>query len=609
MTSPRQFHKARQVWRFLRGSRTWFLLSILSAGVAALADMVIPQIVRAAVDNVLGGKAPEFPSWILRAVDRLGSGGTYGFAYLRNHLWILAAVVLATAFAKVLAQYANRVSNTLGAETLVKAIRDTLYTHLARLPFSWHTAHKTGDLIQRCTSDVETVKHFVSEQLVSVFRIVLMVSLSVVFMFSMDTRLSLVALAPVPIVVAYSFIFHRRIGAAFEKCENSEGKLSAMVQENLTGVRVVRSFGRERYEKDRFEAFNAEYTNQWVRLGKILSAFWCSSDALSGVQILLVIVFGAVFCVRGGLDAGEYIAFVSYNTMLVWPVRQLGRMIAEMSRADVAVGRILEITDAAEERDEPDAAEPDLSGDIAFEHVSFAYGDGPDALHDVSFRMKGGSTLGILGGTGSGKSTLVQLLDRLYDLPADGSRGRISVGGTDLRRIRAGHLRRNTGFVLQEPYLFSRTLSENIAIAAPDAPEAELREAVRAASLEKTVAEFPDGLATQVGERGVTLSGGQKQRVAIARALIRKTPVMVFDDSLSAVDTETDAAIRGELEKRFGQASILLISHRVSTLAKADWILVLDKGRVAEQGAPEDLRHSGGLYQKVYEAQHLEAAS
>ena len=491
--------------------------------------------------------------------------------------------------------------NTKGAETLVKTARDSLYAHIERLPYAWHMKNRTGDIIQRCTSDIETIKRFISEQLTSIFRIVILLVLSLVFMLSMNPLLTLIAFVPIPFIIGYSLYFHQRIGKSFLECDENEGKLSAMAQENLTGVRVVRAFGRERYEKDRFEAQNSHYTRLWIDLGKIMSTYWSTADLMSGLQVMLVVIFGAVFCIRGRMEPGEYVAFISYNALLVWPIRMLGRMISEMSKAGVSLDRIAYIMDAEEEHDAPGAAEAPMDGDICFEHVSFAYENSPEMLHDITFTMPAGTTLGILGGTGSGKSTMMALLDKLY--PIEEGHGRITIGGVDIRSIETAHLRRNIGMVLQEPYLFSRTLAENIAITRPTIDTEEIREATRAACLDETIESFSKGYDTYVGERGVTLSGGQKQRAAIARMLTQKTPIMVFDDSLSAVDTETDAKIRAALQKRFGSASIILISHRITTLSKADKILVLDKGRIVEQGTHDELKSAGGIYQKIYEIQ------
>ena len=591
--------RGRLIWRFLKGSRAFFIICMICAALSALADMITPQIVRVTVDQVIGGAGEESLAAYVRAMLHAAGGPEY----LRRNLWIMAAAVVAVALIKAAALYGFRVMNTRGSETLVKTMRDSLYNHIERLPFQWHMSHHTGDVIQRCTSDIETTRNFISEQMTNLIRIAILLILSIVFMLDMDPLLTLVAMIPIPVIVWYSIFFHHKFRDGFRECDENEGKLSAMAQENLTGVRVVRAFGRERYERDRFNEQNRFYTSLWVGLGKLMSLFWSTADILSGLQVMLVIVFGVLFCLKGRMTSGEFIAFVSYNGMLVWPVRQLGRMISEMSKAGVGIDRIGEIMDAEEEKDLPGAWDAPMDGEIRFENVSFAYEGAPEILHDISFTVPAGGTLGILGGTGSGKSTLMFLLDRLYDLPEDS--GRITIGGTDIRSIRLEHLRRNIGIVLQEPYLFSRTLRENLGITRADLPEEELFAAARAACLDETVLGFARGYETFVGERGVTLSGGQKQRAAIARMLTQKAPIMIFDDSLSAVDTETDARIRGELEKKFGSATIILISHRITTLSKADQVLVLDHGRISQIGSPEELKEQPGLYRRINEIQSM----
>ena len=598
-TQPRK-GRGKLIWQFLKGSKALFILCMCCAALSALAEMVIPQIIRVTVDNVVGG-APVKD--LARPVQALlsAAGGT---EVIRQKLWLAGLGVILVALVSAVARYGFRVTNTRASETLVKTMRDTLFSHIERLPFQWHMSHHTGDIIQRCTSDIETTRRFISEQMTDLIRITILLAMSISFMVSMNVSMTLVAVIPLPVIIWYSLFFHRKFRGGFQKCDESEGRLSAMAQENLTGVRVVRAFGRERYERDRFEKHNESYTGLWVSLGKLMSFFWSSADILSGIQIMLVVVFGVVFCLRGSMTSGEYIAFLSYNGMLVWPVRQLGRMISEMSKAGVGIDRIGYIMDAEEEKDAEGALTPPLTGDICFDHVTFAYEGSREMLHDVTFTIPAGTTLGILGGTGSGKSTLMYLLDRLYPLPPEN--GRITIGGTDVAKIRLDHLRRGIGIVLQEPYLFSRTLRENLGITSEHLPEDELAAAVQAACLQETVDSFSKGYDTFVGERGVTLSGGQKQRAAIARMLTRPTPIMIFDDSLSAVDTETDARIRAELEKRFGSATIILISHRITTLSRADRVLVMDRGRVAQFGTPAELSAQPGLYRQIEEIQTLD---
>ena len=589
--------KMKMTLGFMRGSVGFFVTSIISALLLALLDTLSPKIISVTVDSVLGSEPAELPEWALSIINSLG-----GFEYFRHHLYYVALLLVVLAVFTAVFQYCNRVFNAKGAETLVKNMRDSIFTHIDRLPFSWHMKNQTGDIIQRCTSDVDNVKRFLSDQLTSVFRIIIMLCLSLYFMFSMNVKLALVAVAFMPFIIGYSALFHGKIGKRFEVCDENEGILSAIAQENLTGVRVVRAFGRERYEREKFTKQNEYYTGLWVNLHRTFSIFWSTSDLISGIWVMCIVVVGAVMCVRGdGMTAGKYIAFISYNAMLMWPIRQLGRMISEMSKTGVSLGRIYQIMSAEEEHDKPDAVTPDMHGDIVFDHVSFAYDGCPEILSDINFSIKAGTTLGILGGTGSGKSTLMYLLDRLYDIP-EGC-GKITIGGVDIADMKADWVRENVGMVLQEPFLFSKSIAENVGITKENIDLPEIREAARIACLDETVTSFSKGYDTFVGERGVTLSGGQKQRAAIARLIVQRTPIMVFDDSLSAVETETDSKIRHALSENLGGSTVILISHRITTLMQAEKIVVLDKGRVAEEGTHSELISKGGLYKQIYEIQ------
>ncbi len=592
--------KSRLLLRFLKGSKRYFLLCILFTLLLSLFDLINPRIVSYTVDFVLGSETPE-KSWELAVTELLGSP-----AFLKERLWIPALLILLFSLLSLVSRYFFNLTNSIGGEKMVLNMRRTLFSHIEHLPYSWHSGIKTGDIIQRCTSDVDTVRNFLAEQLTSLLRISVLIVLSVVFMFGIYPPLAWVAVCSIPIIVVYSAVFHKYIGKHFKECDEAEGLLSAIAQENLTGVRVVRAFGREKYEKERFRAQSGVYADNWIRLDKLFSLYWGLGDLISGVQVLLIVVFGTVFCVRGEMTAGEFIAFVSYNSMLIWPVRQLGRMISRMSQANVSIGRIAEIMNEPTETDRDVTETADYGGDIVFDDVTFSYTEGSEpVLKNVSFRIPHGTTFGILGTTGSGKSTLTLLLDRLCTLK-EGC-GRITVGGTDLASLPAAELRSHIGMVMQEPFLFSRTLRENIRIARPDAGQEEIDEAADVACLTQTISDFTNGYETKVGERGVTLSGGQKQRTAIARMLTLKAPIMIFDDALSAVDAETDAKIRRALRQKTSDATVILISHRISTLMHADHIVVLDRGTVTEEGDHAFLSKNGGLYEKIYRIQRADA--
>ena len=582
--------------QFLEGSKLLFVLSILSSALMTLVDMLNPQIIRGTIDNAIGGKESQFPEWVNSVVEDLG-----GFSHIGQNLWIPALAIACLGLIRVAAQFGTTMLNTAGSEVLVKNMRDTLFSHISRLPYAWHMKNSTGDIIQRCTTDVDRIRTFVAEQLTTVFRITILIAMSLYFMFSMNVKMAIIATVPIPIILAYSVIFRKEMHTGFKECDENEGLVSNIVQENLTGVRVVRAFANEKLEKERFKKQNDYYCSLWVHMGHVIGKFFSIQDILCGLQILLVTVFGAVLAVKGEMTSGEYVAFVSYNGMLSFPIRRLGRMLSEMAKAGVSLDRLAYIMDSEEEHDRPGVANYDMTGDIRFEGITFCYEEGHDILKDINIEIPAGSTLGILGGTGSGKSTLMLLLDKLYDIPE--GRGRITIGGVDIRDIRTQHLRKNIAMVLQEPYLFSRSLKDNIGIANEHLQLKDIERAAEAACLTEAIEGFSEGYDTFVGERGVTLSGGQKQRTAIARALTQDAPIMILDDSLSAVDNKTDARIRASLEERFGTATIIIISHRITTLSKADKVVVLDKGRITEQGTPEELKTAGGIYQKIYEIQ------
>lgn len=582
----RKYRKTELILRYFQGSRRYFACAVLASFVTTGLNAVTPQIFRFGIDRVLGGG---------------------GYLYLKKHLWVLSLAIVSVAVLSGFFTYVTRTCTALAGENFAKNLRDALFAHVQRLPMSWHDKNQTGDIIQRCTSDVEVIRNFVVTQLLEVFRTVFLVGISFAMMVSMNRKLAFVVLLFVPAVVVYSAVFYRLIARRFTDADEAEGELSTVVQENATGVRVVRAFGREQFEMDRFREKNEAFASLWIRLGTLSGLYWGVGDLITGLQVTAVVVLGAIEAVHGRMSVGEFVAFASYNTVLVWPVRGLGRILSDMSKAGVSFERVGYIIHGKEEAYGPGGTEglpaqnPVLPKrtDIVFSHVSFAYEQGKKVLDDVSFTIPQGTTFGILGGTGSGKSTIVQLLTRLYEL----EEGSITVGGVDIRELPLEWLRRQVGMVLQEPFLYSRSIRENIAAAAKDSSLEEIRSAARTACVDRSIMSFADGYETLVGERGVTLSGGQRQRVAIARMLLQKAPVMVFDDSLSAVDTQTDHEIRQALKEYRKTSTVILISHRITTLMGADRILVLNGGRVEETGTHEELIRKDGIYRQIYEIQ------
>ena len=584
------------IMRFLKGSYLYFFLAVITSMLYTVFNSLTPQVIRAMVDSIIGTEPFSLPQPVLTLIDQIG-----GREYIRNHLWVVVLAILLIALCAGICTFFSRTFTAKGAEGFTKRIREQLFSHIQKLPYNWHVKNQTGDVIQRCTSDVEVVRNFVSGQMLEIVRIVFLIVFAMSLMFSMDAKLTWVALAFVPVVVTYSFIFYSKISDRFRKADEAEGQLSAAVQENLTGVRVVRAFGREKYEIDRFDKKNNRFADMWIRLSYVMGMYWGFGDLFTGLQIMTILVLGTVEAVNGNISVGTFMAFISYNATLVWPIRSLGRVLSEMSKAGVSIDRINYILEEEEEQDDPAGLTPDLHGDIVFDHVNFAYEGLMPILKDIHFTIKAGSTFAILGGTGSGKSTLMHLLDRLYELPKAG--GTISIGGVDISAIRLSYLRENIGMVLQEPFLFSRTIRENISAARPGADMEEIRHASRIASVDDAIMGFSGGYDTIVGERGVTLSGGQKQRVAIARMLMQRAPIMIFDDSLSAVDAETDAKIRDALDQNLGGSTVILISHRITTLMKADCILVLSNGQIAQMGTHQELISQPGIYRDIYNIQ------
>lgn len=576
-----QNRKFRITAKFFTGAKKYFVMAVFASFITTILNSLTPQIFRFTIDSVLG--SDQYP-------------------FLSEHLWIMALVVIGVAVMSGIFLYVGRVGTALAGETFAKNMRDALFVHVQKLPMSWHDKNQTGDIIQRCTSDVEVIRNFVVTQLLEVFRTSFLVIVSFAMMMSMNVKLSLIVLAFVPVVVLYSAIFYRLIARRFTDADEAEGELSTVVQENATGVRVVRAFGREKFEMDRFREKNDTFAKLWIKLGTLSGLYWGVGDLITGLQVVTIIVLGAVEAVRGTISVGEFVAFASYNTTLVWPIRGLGRILSDMSKAGVSFERVDYIIRGEEEGySEQKRKSEQLTEDIQFSHVSFSYEDGQDVLSDVSFEIPAGTTFGILGGTGSGKSTIVQLLTRLYECEENG--GTIRIGGRDIREIPLEELRDKVGMVLQEPFLYSRTIKENICASRPDASMEEIRKAAQIACVDDAIMSFPDGYDTLVGERGVTLSGGQRQRVAIARMLLSRSPVMVFDDSLSAVDAKTDYQIRLALKKERGDSTLILISHRITTLMGADQIMVLNHGKIEELGTHEELIEREGIYRKIYEIQ------
>lgn len=577
----------KNLYKYLKGYRVAFLFAIISIIIATAMQLATPILIKYAVDTVIGDQPAGNLQFLM---DAFGKS-------LISVVWIIVAIN----FIRGLFLFFKGVLSSYAAENIAQNMRDSLYRQIQYMTYEHHTKKETGDMIQRCTSDVETIRRFLGVQIVDLGRIIFMVILSVAIMLTLNVKLTLYATVLIPVLFIFSYVFFTKVQKTFKKSDEAEGKLTTVLQENLSGVRVVRAFGREKYEIDKFEEVNQTYKKTTYRLIEILAMFWSSSDLLTLFQSGIVLVVGSQMVISGELTIGTLIAFITYESMLLWPVKQSGRLLSELGKTTVAITRVEEILNEVIETDHPEEIEPSIEGEIVFDHVSFTYPDGKQALKDISFKLENGKTLGILGSTGSGKSTLVHLLQRLYDYE-----GSIRIDGIELKTIKKQWIRRKIGLILQEPYLYAKTVKENIGIIDRGFEEGQIMEAARTASIHDNILEFKDGYDTIIGEKGVSLSGGQKQRVAISRTIIdHDKRILVFDDSLSAVDTETDMKIRRALKRRSKDVTTLIISHRITTLAEADYIIVMDQGEIIQNGTHEALVNDEGLYKRIWDLQKM----
>lgn len=486
-------------------------------------------------------------------------------------------------------------------ETISKNIRKEMYEHIQNLSYSYHNNVDTGDLIQRCTTDNEVIKNFLSMQLpevVSTFAILIFAAYQ---MASINKTLMLVSLLIIPVSFTMSIVYCLYVEKKYQVIEDEEAKLLTIIQENLSGVRVVKAFANEKYENEKFEKQSKKYSDLNLSLNKKSALFWGFNDFLSMAQYLLVTVI-SIYLARNtnSIESSDIIALLMLVGSFIWPVRSLGRMIGECGKSFVAAGRIKEILNYKSEYENDSKNTPEINGQISFKNVSFKFDDTDQhLLKDLTFDINPGETIAIIGKTGSGKSTVAKILERFYDYQ-DGS---ITLNGNELRDINKKYVRTKVGLILQEPFLYTRSVYDNIAITNPEISEKEVYKVAKISAIEKDIKSFEKGYQTLVGEKGTTLSGGQKQRISIARMLLLDKPILIFDDSLSAVDTETDLMIRQAIQKRDSNSTMIIITHRITTAKQADKIIVLENGTASQIGTHETLSKTDGLYKKLWDIQ------
>jgi ATP-binding cassette subfamily B protein len=580
-----QANRLKGLLQMMADYRLPYIAAIIALAISALSKMFTYMLLRFFADDVLTQEK------------------YIGNSFESSLIWIGLGFIGLAAIEGSFAFLSGRLA-AYTAEGITRRLRDFLFDHIQRLSFSYHATTPTGDLIERVTSDVDALRRFFAEQAIGVGRIVLLFVINFAAIWKLNAELAWVSIVAIPVILLVSIWFFKKVTAAYEKYQAQEAVLSTTLQENLTGVRVVKAFARQDYEKSKFEKDN------WGKYlkGKILlfmhSMFWPLSDIVLSFQMLFGFVYGANMAINGEISLGTYIAYTGLVVWLIWPIRNLGRIIVSTSTGMVSYARLMDVVKQEREplldgRHQPEGP---ARGDLLFQDVSFTYSDGKsDVLKNVSFHAKPGQAIALLGSTGSGKTSLVNLLPRFHEYTG----GKVTLDNVELKDYSRAYLRQQIGIVEQEPFLFSRSIRENIMYGVDrDIPQEEVERAAKAAAVHDVILTFPDGYNTLVGEKGVTLSGGQKQRVAIARTLLKNPRILILDDSTSSVDTETEAEIREALNGLMQNRTTFIIAHRIQSVMIADLILVLDKGEVIQKGThAELLKDKDGMYRRIYDIQ------
>lgn len=566
------------LWRLMKGYQGMYIGAIALLAVATIARTGISLVLRRFIDDVI-------------------IAGNYGSTLTMTILLFIGLSLVQGTFTFLSGWLTSK-----SAESVTRRLRNFLFDHLQRLPYAYHAESQTGDLIARSTSDVDAINRFFSEQAIGIGRILLLFTVNFLTILQLNARLGLISVVAVPIIIGISVFFFRKVSKAYEKYQEQEATLSSRLQENLTGVRVVKAFARQGHESYKFDQENWEKFRLGKKLLSIHSLFWPVSDIICGIQMLTSFFIGAIMALNGEISVGTYLAFSSMVTLIIWPIRGFGRLIVQTSTGMVSYNRVAELLKQDREPLTEGDYQPegDVEGEIIFEHVYFAYEENNPILEDINFVCNPGDIIALIGSTGSGKTSLVNLLPRFYD-PTSGT---ITLDGVDITRYPRKYLRSQIGIVEQEPFLFSRSIRENITYGVHrEVSDEEIIQAAKFAAVHDVIEEFPNGYDTLVGERGVTLSGGQKQRVAIARALLKNPRILILDDSTSSVDTETEAQIRAALKHLMQDRTTFIIAHRIQSVMDASLILVFDKGKIVQKGTHHELMQIPGMYRDIFDIQ------
>ena len=572
------------------------LLMALLAMIASFALLfTVPMITRSMLDRLTGEAPDAYLTWLQHFMPS-GLSDDYALYMQLGLSGIL--IVLCTALAGYFV-YLRGKQIAVAAEGMARRLRDTLMNHLNHLPIAFHHQADTGDLIQRCTSDIETFRVFVSGQIIEIGRAVLMLLIVTPILLSLDVTMTGVALITMPLLLLSAVLFFNRVKAMFLEVDEAEASLTTVLQENLTGIRVVRAFARQDFEAEKFGRANARFRDQNQRLMRFLGFYYGASDIVCLFQVGLILFVGAHWVLADAMTIGTLFAFITYEGMIIWPIRHMGRVLTDSGKAVVALKRMAEILSEPEESNLEQALTAPLNGQIKLDGVTFHHPGNPPVLSNLSLTIAAGETVALVGAPGAGKSTLIQLLLRLYD-PQQGA---LWADDFDLSQLSRKSVRAQMGVVLQESFLFAGSIADNLRIGQTQASLADMTEAVTTANLLGTIQGLPNGFEALVGERGVTLSGGQRQRLAIARALLKDPAILILDDALSAVDTDTESQILTNLRRVRANRTTVIVAHRLSTVMQADRIIVLDHGEVAQIGTHETLSQTPGIYRKLCELQ------
>ena len=582
------------LWVITQGQRTRYSFALVAMGLTSVFAIAAPLVGMYALDVVVY-RDFSLGTNVLVSLTRELSGSD-SFAW---YLWLSAAAgVVLTLLAGVFSFLKSRWA-AIASEALAQRLRDELFGHLHRLPADFFDAADSGDLVQRGTSDVETIRVYLQAHVVEIGRAVLLLFAMLPILFWRDYRLAWLSICLMPLLGVGAFVFFSRIKTLFEITDASEGVLTAVLKENLTGILVVRAFARHDFERDRFGERNRAFRDNYYRLNKVIAIYWCASAFIATCQIGIVLIAGGVFLVEGSLTVGELFVFISQVSMVIWPIRHLGRVLTDSGKAIVALGRVDHILKSPEESLEPTPATGRGRGAITVRNLDFSYPNGQDILRNMSLSVAPGETVALVGPPGCGKTTFIRVLLRFYPY----QKGQVEIDDLEINETDRDWIRAQIGVVLQDPFLYAQTIDSNLRVGRPAAPYEDLLQAAQDASLHESISNFPNGYDTMVGERGVTLSGGQRQRVALARALLKDPPILVLDDSLSAVDTDTEHRILTALQQRRGRRTTLIVAHRLTTVRNADRILVMDDGCIVQQGSHQQLAEEQGPYRRLCEIQ------